>query len=177
MSKKRKCKKGWSPAREITPCFRGRDLCVPDMPADSPESALEAFKKIARTDPGTFLSVELFIVLWKDVRNRVLSYTSQVGGCAFTAVDPCGIVRDGVLAGAKTAVLIHNHPSGTADSSVQDVNITRKIGKSLKTVGIELQDHVVVSFDMTPAGIIRGDWFSLRQEGRVDFTEFSIRLP
>ena len=42
-------------------------------------------------------------------------------------------------------ILVHNHPSGNALPSVDDINQTREIGAALKTCDLQLLDHVIVS--------------------------------
>lgn len=49
-------------------------------------------------------------------------------------------------------IVAHNHPSGVAVPSEQDIAVTSKISAALKTVGIRLLDHIVVADN---------DWVSL----------------
>ena len=46
---------------------------------------------------------------------------------------------------ATTVVLAHNHPSGIALPSMEDIVTTRRVGMALDGVGIELEDHIVVA--------------------------------
>lgn len=48
---------------------------------------------------------------------------------------------------ATHAVLCHNHPSGTALPSQQDIEVTRGVSNALRQVQIRLYDHVVVTKD------------------------------
>ena len=57
---------------------------------------------------------------------------------------------------ATFAVLAHNHPSGVAVPSSEDVQTTKLVAKSLNAVGITLTDHIVVADD---------DYVSLVQSG------------
>ncbi len=59
---------------------------------------------------------------------------------------------------AATAVLAHNHPSGVALPSSDDVSLTRKLIKSMDFVGVMLFDHIIVAED---------DFVSLRETGFV----------
>lgn len=57
---------------------------------------------------------------------------------------------------AKTAFLAHNHPSGTALPSSNDLETTRKLLEVLQSVGVELIDHYIVTDE---------DYVSLRESG------------
>ncbi len=41
-------------------------------------------------------------------------------------------------------VVAHNHPSGAADPSPEDVRVTKDLAKAGKLLGIELLDHIVI---------------------------------
>lgn len=64
---------------------------------------------------------------------------------------------------AATAIIAHNHPSGVALPSRDDVAVTKKLIKSMDLVGVLLFDHFIVAED---------DFVSLRDSGLVpDFFE------
>lgn len=67
-------------------------------------------------------------------------------GCALT---PSDIFRAALAMSAHAIVLSHNHPSGDATPSVQDIVMTRAIAEAGLMLGIQLLDHVVVA---TPTG-------------------------
>jgi DNA repair protein RadC len=46
--------------------------------------------------------------------------------------------------GARGVVLAHNHPSGCANPSTEDVEATRKVARSLADLDLVLADHVIV---------------------------------
>ena len=66
------------------------------------------------------------------------------------------IVEIALGVNATSVVLAHNHPSGLALPSGDDVVTTRRIAKALETVDVLLADHVVVSDD---------DFVSMAQSG------------
>lgn len=55
------------------------------------------------------------------------------------------IVQLAVTNNAKYAALAHNHPSGVALPSEQDIYATNDINKALALVGVTLIDHFVVA--------------------------------
>jgi DNA repair protein RadC len=40
---------------------------------------------------------------------------------------------------------VHNHPSGNAMPSVEDINQTRDLGRALSACELQLLDHVIVA--------------------------------
>ena len=64
--------------------------------------------------------------------------------------------------GASVVVLGHNHPSGLAIPSAEDVQTTYKIAKALKAVDVVLLDHIVVA---------NGDFVSLSESRYYNFAE------
>lgn len=55
------------------------------------------------------------------------------------------VVEAALAVNATTVVLAHNHPSGLALPSMEDIVTTRRVGMALDGVGIELEDHIVVA--------------------------------
>ena len=55
------------------------------------------------------------------------------------------IVETALAVNASSVVLAHNHPSGLALPSSEDVLTTRRIAVALDAVGILLADHIVVA--------------------------------
>lgn len=66
------------------------------------------------------------------------------------------IVENALKCGASAVVLSHNHPSGVALPSEDDNTTTLMVYDALRTVGVELVDHVIVADD---------DFVSLRDNG------------
>ena len=65
-------------------------------------------------------------------------------------------VETALAANATTVVLAHNHPSGVAVPSREDIETTRRIYAALDAVDVHLADHVVVA---------EGDYVSMVQSG------------
>ena len=55
------------------------------------------------------------------------------------------VVEAALAVNATSVMLAHNHPSGIAVPSVEDIITTRRIGVALDAVGITLEDHIVVA--------------------------------
>ena len=57
------------------------------------------------------------------------------------------VVEMALAANATTVVLAHNHPSGLAIPSADDIQTTQRVAAALETVEIILADHLVISKD------------------------------
>lgn len=66
------------------------------------------------------------------------------------------VMETALGANASVVVLAHNHPSGVAVPSNEDIMVTRRVAAALGTVEIHLADHLVVA---------DGDYVSIRQSG------------
>ena len=66
------------------------------------------------------------------------------------------VVETALAANATTVVLAHNHPSGIAVPSNEDIQTTQRIAAALSAVEIHLADHIVVA---------EGDYVSMVQSG------------
>ncbi len=66
------------------------------------------------------------------------------------------IVETALSSNATTVILAHNHPSGIALPSNEDVETTRRAALALSAVEINLADHIVVA---------DGDYVSMAQSG------------
>ena len=54
------------------------------------------------------------------------------------------VFRHAVIEAVPSIAIAHNHPSGVADPSTEDVLITRKLKQAADLLDIELVDHVVI---------------------------------
>ena len=48
----------------------------------------------------------------------------------------------------KNEVIIHNHPSGSIEPSVEDKNITKRLISCGEIIGIEVIDHIIIGDGM-----------------------------
>ena len=86
------------------------------------------------------------------------------GGIASADLDIRRLVENALLTGASAVILAHNHPSGVALPSADDVQTTRRIAAALSAVEINLIDHIVVA---------EGDFISMAQSG-YRFDEYQL---
>jgi len=102
---------------------------------------------------------EVFAVLFLDSQHRLIRYQELFYGTIdAAAVYPREVVKSALQHNAAALILAHNHPSGIAEPSQADINITDKIKKALDLVDVRLLDHFVVG---------DGDPVSLAERGLV----------
>lgn len=91
---------------------------------------------------------ETFYMLCLDGKGKVLSCRRMFTGDINSAsLNIRTIVSTAIYSGAAAVIVAHNHPSGFAIPSSDDVKTTRKIENALKTVDIVLVDHLVIADD------------------------------
>ena len=74
-------------------------------------------------------------------------------------VTPREVFKRAILQNAAGIVLGHNHPSGNVDASGDDINITQKLVKSGKILGVNVVDHIIVGNE--------GNYSSMKEENHI----------
>ena len=101
--------------------------------------------------------VETVFLLCLDAKCKVLCCKEVgEGSVNSAAISVRKIVETALAANATTVILAHNHPSGIAVPSNEDIQTTQRIAAALRTVEIHLADHIVVA---------DGDYVSMVQSG------------
>lgn len=91
------------------------------------------------------LTVERVRVLYLNARNQlVLDHLVGDGTIDEAAIHPREVIRRGLDIGATALILVHNHPSGNAEPSRADIQITQRIAEAGRLLGIAVHDHVIV---------------------------------
>nr|ABW82962.1 DNA repair protein [uncultured bacterium pEAF66] len=89
---------------------------------------------------------ESFVVLFLDVKNRLLSSQEMFRGTlTHTSVYPREVVKAALARNAASVLLAHNHPSGAPEPSEADLILTRSLVQALALVDVRVLDHFVVA--------------------------------
>lgn len=67
------------------------------------------------------------------------------GGVQATVVDSKIILKRAIELLAVQIVLVHNHPSGSAEPSRQDMELTERIAEGARLLDMRLLDHVIIA--------------------------------
>ena len=101
--------------------------------------------------------VEVFHLLFLNTKNALIrDEVHQTGTINHTPVYPRQVCVRALEVGAAALVVLHQHPSGDPTPSRADVEMTACLRDALKTIDVNLHDHIVV----TP-----GDAYSFREKG------------
>ncbi|MBL4607264.1 MAG: DNA repair protein RadC [Pseudomonadales bacterium] len=100
---------------------------------------------------------EVFACLFLDNQNRVIAFDEMFFGTINGASVYCReVVKRGLKHNAAAVIFAHNHPSGVAEPSQSDKQITHQLRQSLELVDIRVLDHVVVGDGETVSFAERG---------------------
>ena len=103
---------------------------------------------------------ETVFLLALDAKLKVLGCQEVgEGSVNYASVPVRRVVEMALDAGATSVVLAHNHPSGIALPSPDDVQTTRRLATALSAVEIVLADHIVVADDDYTSMVLSGFHF------------------
>ena len=93
--------------------------------------------------------MEEFRVLYLNRKNRLIAdELHQRGTVCHTPVYPREICVRALELQASALIALHDHPSGDPEASRADIDMTGRLRDALKTIGVTLLDHIIV----TPSG-------------------------
>lgn len=106
-----------------------------------------------------YLKKEVLMVAYLNTKNVVISKEIvSMGSLNSSIVHPREVFTNAVKNSSASVVIIHNHPSGNAEPSSEDINCTKRLKESGKILGIELLDHIIIG---------NGNYVSLKEKGFI----------
>lgn len=88
---------------------------------------------------------ERFALILLDAKHRVIHFDKVFQGSIDScAVCPREIVKRALAHNAAAAIFAHNHPSGNAEPSQADINLTKRLKEALAIVDVRVLDHFIV---------------------------------
>jgi DNA repair protein RadC len=105
------------------------------------------------------LKKEHFVCLYLDTKNNIIKEeVVSVGTLNSSLVHPREVFVSAIRERANSIILVHNHPSGSCEPSVEDEKITSIFRDGGELLGIRLLDHVVIS---------KKEFYSFKERGRI----------
>lgn len=98
---------------------------------------------------------EHFCIIMLNVRNRVIGQeVISIGSLDASIAHPREIFKNCIKRSAAGVILVHNHPSGDATPSDDDLEMTQRVIKAGTVLGIYVVDHVILG---------KGSFYSMRE--------------
>ncbi len=113
------------------------DCPIINSPADVAAVFGNAFENLER---------EAMICLHLDCKLHLIRWTLlNVGSQTCVMIRIGDVFRDAISCGAMGVILVHNHPSGSLESSKEDYDFTLRVQRAGHLLGYTVFDHVVVT--------------------------------
>ncbi len=88
---------------------------------------------------------EIFTVLLLDSKNRLFKEeVISLGSLNYSIVHPREVYRSAIRESAASVIFLHNHPSGDPSPSKEDMQLTERLVKAGKLLGIRVLDHIII---------------------------------
>jgi len=85
------------------------------------------------------------LILSLDSRNNLIKISEiSIGSLNANLVHPREVFKEAIQSLANSVILIHNHPSGDAIPSKDDIEITKQLMGAGEIIGISILDHIVI---------------------------------
>ena len=123
----------------------GRRAIIASIKNGEPLTSPSQVKDSCRANMG-HLRIEHCRAILLDAQNRVLSdHEVSRGTLAETPIYPREVARLALGHHASAVILIHNHPSGRAEPSQADLQMTAELTLALELIDVVLLDHLIVA--------------------------------
>ena len=128
-------------AFEISRRILSQNKWYSDKKITSPEDVASIFIPLLRDELK-----EKFIVVSLNSANKIIKYnTISVGSLNASIVHPREVFKVAIDNSSANIILVHNHPSGNAEPSNEDIAVTKKICESGKVLDIKVFDHIIIA--------------------------------
>ena len=107
----------------------------------SADNAVQFFQKrigssVQEHFVGIFLNTRSIPIGWREISR---------GSVNAALVHPLDVFLPAIKLAAPALIVAHNHPSGTAEPSAEDIAMTKRLKEAGNMLGIQLLDHVIVT--------------------------------
>ena len=112
-----------------------------DYPITTPQICYQILQYILdlKSEP-----VEKFGIISLNSRNKIIGvHIIGMGSIDKLYIEPRDVFMAAMMNNAKSIIAFHNHPSGEAEPSREDIHLSRRLQEAGKIMCIELLDHVI----------------------------------
>lgn len=150
-----------------TELFNKEEFAIIERAMQIMDAKAKSTERMVLSDPGNVarylrtcvagLEYEVFGILFLDNRHRLIDNKHMFRGTIDgAAVPPREVVKESLNHNAAAVILYHNHPSGVAEPSRSDRNITNRLKDALSLVDIRVLDHFVIGEESVVSFAERG---------------------
>jgi len=101
----------------------------------------------ALLEPLKHCSEEYFMAFHLDTRMNVTGYHEVSHGTLTSSlVHPREVFKAALMNNCDRMLVAHNHPAGSLNPSLEDIEVTKQLIKAGNLVGVQIMDHVIVSY-------------------------------
>ncbi len=134
-------------------------------PVKSPEDAVKLIgQELCKMDREVVCIINL-----KSDGTPINCTFASMGALDRSVAHPRELLKATILSNASTMIMLHNHPSGNLDPSMEDSMLTDRMIKLCDLVGVPLVDHIIVGGDNT-------DYFSFKEKDRLPASNLRYSL-
>ena len=92
---------------------------------------------------------EYFYCVYLDTKNHIIKDKLLfIGTINESLIHPREIFKEAYLLSASSVICVHNHPSGNANPSNNDILMTKQLQEVGKILGIKVLDHIIIGKDV-----------------------------
>lgn len=105
------------------------------------------------------LNKEHFQIMMLNTKNYMIGVeTISIGSLNSSIVHPRELFQTAIRKSAAAIILAHNHPSGDATPSKEDIDVTARIRNGGSLLGIDVIDHIIIG---------EGCYYSFKEEKMI----------
>ncbi len=108
---------------------------------NNPIYVYEYYKKIL----GSKKQEHFYCVYLDNKKTIIADKLLYIGTVNYSVVHPREIFKQAYILSASAIICLHNHPSGDVIPSKEDIDLTNKLIKIGKLLGIDVIDHIIIS--------------------------------
>ncbi|MCI9282646.1 MAG: DNA repair protein RadC [Lachnospiraceae bacterium] len=104
----------------------------------------DAVAKYFQEDMRHIKQEQFYIMLFNTRQVLIRDILISQGTVNASLASPREIFIEALRYQAVSLILVHNHPSGNPEPSMEDIALTRRVFEAGQLIGIHLQDHVII---------------------------------
>jgi DNA repair protein RadC len=112
-----------------------------DKKITSPKDVADIFIPLLRDEIK-----EKFIVVCLSSSNKIIKYeVISVGNLNSSVVHSREVFKVAIESNSANVIVLHNHPSGNAEPSNEDISITKRLVEAGKILDLNVFDHIIIA--------------------------------